>query len=526
VILERIQQVFQSSIENPNVPLGWEAISHAIENRGGGPSEAGIVISEDTAMRFGAVFACVRVIAGTIGSLPLDVYRRRKSGGKDKATDNRAYPILQNRANPQMSSMVWREAVQAGTLLTGGGYSEIQYDNAARIINIWPLRSMFTSPVRDEKGFRFTTYDTPNGEPRDIQPEDMIYVPGLSLNGIIGLSMVGYARNAIGLGLAAEKFGAKLFSNGAKLSGVLMYPQKLSENARKNLQESFNLAYQGADNAHKTIVLEENAKYIATSIPPEDAQFLETRKFQRSEICGWFGVPAHMINDMEHSTFSNIEQQDLDFAKHCIRPWLVRWEQELNYKLFGGTDFFCEFDLDDLLRGDFLSRQLGLQIQRQNGILWTNEWRQKENMNDVADKDNVLLVPLNFTTPEKMNEPTPPAQPAKPGEQQQEEPPKVDPSEARKQKRNACASVKPVFRDAIGRITMRPPSTRTEAFILTALMPSLLAMLGIIESKASTNFLSEYCGTFTMRAKEWTLDQVDAVVDTEFNRALEALESQ
>jgi HK97 family phage portal protein len=528
VILERIKKIFAGSIEDPNVPLGWEAISHAIESRGGGPSEAGIVISEDTAMRFGAVFACVRVIAGTLGSLPLNVYKRRKSGGQDLATDNRAYPILHDRPNPQMSSMVWREAVEANTLLTGAGYSEIQYDNAGRFVGAWPLRSSLTSPVRDEKGFRFVTYDTPDGSERAIQPEDMIYIPGLSFNGVVGLSVVGYARNAIGLGLAAEKFGSKLFSNGARLSGVLMYPQKLTENSRKNLQDSFNLAYQGADNAHKTIVLEENAKYLATSIPPEDAQFLETRKYQRSEICGWFGVPAHMINDLEHSTFSNIEQQDLDFAKHCMRPRLVRYEQELNYKLFRNTDFFCEFDLDDLQRGDFLSRQLGLQIQRQNGIIDTNEWRADEKKNPVPEKDNVIIVPLNFTTPEKMQEPTP--TPAAPqlgdGNKEDGTQQKPNPEETKKQKRNACLTAKPVFTDAIRRILKRPADKRTESDTQTTLTPSLLVISGIIQSKATGNFLGEYCAALAIRAKEWTADQAEAITDSEFTRALEALESQ
>lgn len=522
MIFERLQKLFSGSIENPNVPLGWEAISEAIQSRGGGISDAGIVISQDTAMRYGAVFACTRVISSTLGSLPLKVFKLRKSGGRDEATDNRAYPILGVRANDQMSSMVWREAVQANTLLHGGGYSEIQYDNAGRLVAIWPLQSYLTGPVRDVKGFRFRTYDTADGQPRDIEPEDMIYTPGLGFNGVIGLSVISYARQNIGLGLAAEKFGAKLFANGAKMSGILMLAQKLSENARKNLVQSFNEQYQGADNAHKTLVLEENAKYQQTSIPPEDAQFLETRKFQRSEICGWFGVPPHLTGDLEKATFSNIEQQDLEFAKHCMRPWLVRWEQELNWKLFKGTDYFCQFDLDDLLRGDFKTRQEGLAIQRNGGIIYSNEWRDKEGMNPMPDKDNIVIVPANMTTPQALlkaaaaaaTQPADPNQPAKPTDP-------VKPGDDKKQK---AEITRPVMRDAIGRILKN--EKKEDTFVERAFLPVLHSLVLALSSKATPAFLSDYCDAVADRSKTWHGDQVEAITDSEFTRAIEALESQ
>lgn len=528
MILDRVNNIFASSIENPNVPLGWEAISQAIEFRGGGPSDSGIIVSPDTAMRMGAVFACARVIAGTLGSLPLKVYKRRKSGGQDEATDNRLTPILGLRANPQMSSMVWREAVQVNTLLTGGGYSQIQYDNAGRVVGIWPLLSQLTNPVRDDKGFRFITHDTPDGQGKTIQPDDMLYFPGISFNGVSALSVIGYARNAIGLGLSAEKFGSRFFANGAKLSGVLSYPSRLSEKGRENLKHSFDEKYQGADNAHKTIVLEEGAKYTPLSVPPEDAQFIETRKMQRSEICGWFGVPPHLIGDLENATFSNIEQQDLEFAKHCMRTWLVRWEQELNWKFFAGTDFFAQFDLDDLLRGDFLSRQLGLQIQRQNGIINADYWAEKENKNPIGGiAGSMYIVPANMTTPEAL-EKLSAEEPAKPAEGTASAggntPGPADPEEAAKKRRNQAMAVMPVLRDAIGRIVTRASSRRVEGLVQPILMPALLTMSGILGSQASTNLLAEYCAEATARSQQWTADKIEAITESEFARAVEALE--
>lgn len=532
MILDRIQNIFASSIENPNVPLGWEAIAQAIEFRGGGPSDSGIIISQDTAMRLGAVFGCVRVIAGTQGSLPLKTYRLRKSGGKDEARDNRLYPILHDRANPQMSSMVWREAVQANTLLTGAGYSEIQYDNAGRVVNIWPLLSQLTSPVRDDKGFRFVTYDTPDGQPRTIAAEDMLYIPGITFNGVSALSVIGYARNAIGLGLSAEKFGAKFFSNGARLSGVLSYPSRLNEKARENLKHSLDEKYQGADNAHKTLVLEEGAKYIPLSVPPEDAQFIETRKMQRSEICGWFGVPPHLIGDLERATFSNIEQQELEFAKHCMRGWLVRWEQELNWKFFRGTDFFCKFDLDDLLRGDFLSRQLGLQIQRQNGVINADQWAENEDKNKIGGvAGSMYIVPANMTTPEALEKlaADPPAKPAEgtaSAGNGKEPPSPPTPEEEKAQKaakKEQAAVIRPIFRDAIGRILHRAAKGRNQAFVQSTIMPTLMVLAGQLQASPASSLLVQHCAALTLRAQAWTEDQAEAITDSELAAAIEAL---
>lgn len=515
MILEALKNTFSASIENPNVPLGWEAIQHAIDFRGGGPTDTGITVSPEVAMRFGAVFACVRVIAGTIGSLPLKIYKNRKGGGRDEATDHKLYPILHDRPNAQMSSMVFREAVETNTLLWGKSFAELQYDGAGRVVGLWPIRASLTDPVRDKNGFRFVTTDTQDSQPRTINPEDMLYIPGLSFDGVTALSVVGYARQAIALGLAAEKFGAKLFSNGARASGILSYPGKLGEKGRSNLVQSFDEKHQGADNAHKTILLEEGTKYQQTSIPPDDAQFLETRKYQRSEICGWFGMQPHMIGDLEHATFSNIEQQDLEFGKHCIRPRLVRWEQELNWKLFKGTDFVVEFNLDALLRGDFKSRQEGFQIQRQNGIINRDDWANKENMNPIGgEAGTIYIVPSNFTTPEKLAVMPAPGTAPNP----------ANPKPADTKQPDTTKAFRPVMRDAIGRVVDREPNKRNESAVSRMMLPALLSIWAACEYVMRPREIDEYVAGLTRRAQVWAVERVEEITEYEMSLATDVLE--
>jgi HK97 family phage portal protein len=533
VIFQSLKQFF-AGVENPNTPLGWEAIQEAIDYRGGGPTDAGITVSQDTAMRFGAVFACVRVVAGTLGSLPLKVYKRRKSGGRDEAVDHPLYPVLHDRPNPQMSSLMWREATEANTLLQGKGFGELQYDGAARVRGIWPLKGSLTSPVRDDKGFRFCTYDTPDGSPREIRAEDMIYLPGLGFDGVTGLSVVSYARQAIALGLAAEKFGAKLFANGVRASGVLMYPGKLNEIGRKNLTDSFDQKHQGADNAHKTILLEEGTKYVQTSIPPDDAQFLETRKYQRSEICGWFGVPPHMIGDLERATFSNIEQQDLEFSKHTMRPRLVRWEQELNWKIFRGTDYFCEFNLDGLLRGDFLSRQMGLEVQRRNGIINRDMWAGLEGMNAVGGAvGDLYIVEANMTTPEALQKlalapavnPTGPGTPTDPP--QTPDPDEEPPAPQQQQKKKKLAidkeALRPIFRDCVGRLLAR--EKRDSAAVQRIFRPVITLMTAMAGTDSQVHAaLHGYLNDLAFRAANWKAEDETMITENELTRAFAALE--
>lgn len=366
---------------------------------GGATSKAGVRVNEETALTNTAVYACVRIIAETVASLPLFLYRRLDDGGKEKATTHPLFPILHDAANDEMTSFQWRETMMCHLLLWGNAYSEIEYNQGGNVRALWPIPPWRVKVERDGQGmlqYRVYVgdYDT---EARVLPASQVLHIPGLSFNGLVGHSPIAMAREAIGLGLAAQEFGARFFSNGAQIGGVLEHPGSLSDKAQENLRRSFEETHQGLSRAHRLMILEEGMKYAQTAIPPQDAQFLETRKFQVTEIARFFRVPPHMLADLERATFSNIEQQSIEFVTHTIRPWLVRWEQALKLKLITNKQFFPEFLVDGLLRGDVKSRYEAYAIARQNGWMNVDEIREKENLNPLPDgQGKTYLVPLNM----------------------------------------------------------------------------------------------------------------------------------
>jgi HK97 family phage portal protein len=228
-----------------------------------------------------------------------------------------------------------------------------------------------------------------------LTQEDVVHIRGLSIDGVTGVSLLTWGREVIGGALGQQKHGNRLWKNGANPGMALMHPQTLSENAHKRLRESFDQRYSGSDNAGKTLIVEEGMKIERLSMTNDDAQFLESRKFSRSEISGITRVPPHMIGDLERATFSNIEHQDLAFVKHALRPWLVRWEQALTRDLFRGSDLLPEFNVDGLARGDLKSRYQAYAIGRNWGWLSANDIREKENLNPIEGGDE-YLHPLNM----------------------------------------------------------------------------------------------------------------------------------
>ena len=252
---------------------------------------------------------------------------------------------------------------------------------------------------RDSTGTLTYTYSLASGQTARLRPEDVLHIPGLGFDGVMGYSPIALEKNAIGLGIAAEEYGSKFFSNGATPSGVLTHPNTVKD--PKKLRESWNAAYGGSANSGKVAILEENMKFERISMPNNEAQFLETRKFQVSEICRIYRVPPHLIGDLEHATFSNIEHQSISFGVHTIRPWLVRIEQALNRQLFPEKEkgsFYAQFNMDGLMRGDYKSRMEGYAIARQNGWMSANDIRELENMNPIPDEDggNEYLVNGNM----------------------------------------------------------------------------------------------------------------------------------
>ena len=348
-----------------------------------GTSGSGKSVTVQSAIQLSTVYACVRVISETIASLPLSIYET-VNDGNEKATDHPLYRLLHDEPNSEMTSFVFREVMLAHLLLYGNSYSQIIRSGKNQVIGLYPLLPDHMDVDRDSKGNLTYTYTTSDGKTVSIKPRDVLHIPGLGFDGVMGYSPIALEKNAIGLGIASEEYGSKFFSNGARPSGILTHPNTVKN--PKALRESWNSAYGGSSNSNRVAILEEGMKFEPIAIPNNEAQFLETRKFQVDEICRIFRVPPHLVGNLEHATFSNIEHQSIDFAVHTIRPWLVRIEQAMNRALLSDQEkgrFFVQFNIDGLMRGDYKSRMEGYAIGRQNGWLSANDIRALENQNPI-----------------------------------------------------------------------------------------------------------------------------------------------
>lgn len=355
---------------------------------GGTESSSGISVSEMTALNLSVVWACVRVISETIGSLPWITYKRTNDDGRERAKKHELYSLLHNAPNSEMPAMVWKETSLAHVLLWGNSYSLIGRNRSDAISELYPVTPDRVTPKRRESGQIFYEISQADGGPKIVEAEDMFHVPGLGFDGVVGYSVVQKARESMGMSSAAEQLGSSFFGNGAQIGGTLEHPGKLSDKARENLRASVKAKHQGSKNAGSMMLLEEGMKYTRIGVPPQDAQFLETRQFQVEEICRWFRVPPHKVQHLLRSTFSNIEHQSIEFVQDTIRPWCVRFEQFAQLKLVRPSEqntVYTEHLLDALLRGDAISRSQALQLQFQNGALTLDEWRAIENRNPVPE---------------------------------------------------------------------------------------------------------------------------------------------
>ena len=348
-----------------------------------GMALSGKNVNERTAMQTTAVYACVRILSETIASLPLHTYKYTEDG-KEKDYTHQLYHLLHDEPNNEMTSFVFRETLMSHLLLYGNAYAQIIRDGRGRVLSLYPL---LPDKMRVDRGANkeiYYIYFSDNDGQIMLRKEDVLHIPGLGFDGLIGYSPIAMTKNAVGLAIAAEEYGSKFFSNGANPGGVLEHPGVLKDPGK--VRESWNSVYGGSSNSNRVAVLEEGLSFKSISIPPEQAQFLETRKFQVNEICRIFRVHPHMVADLEKSSFSNIEQQSLDFVVNTVRPWLVRWEQAIGQKLLLPNEkskTFVNFNVDGLLRGDFQSRMTGYSIARQNGWMSADDIRELENMNKL-----------------------------------------------------------------------------------------------------------------------------------------------
>lgn len=369
-----------------------------------GRTTSGNPVNERTAMQTTAVYACVRILAEAVASLPLHVYEYQDDGGKKLVHDHPLYYLLHDEPNPEMTSFVFRETLMSHLLIWGNAYAQIIRDGAGRVLGLYPLLPDKMDVQRDDKGNIYYVYSRNSDENPmfkeygniKLKAEDVLHIPGLGFDGLIGYSPIAMAKNAVGMTLACEEYGASFFANGANPGGVLEHPGVLKDPSK--VRESWNSVYRGVSNAHKIAVLEEGMKYQQIGIPPEEAQFLETRKFQINEIARLYRIPPHMVGDLDKSSFSNIEQQSLEFVKYTLDPWVIRWEQSLQRSLLLPGEkgkYFIKLNVDGLLRGDYQSRMNGYAVGRQNGWFSANDIREMENMNPIPDEEGGNLYLIN-----------------------------------------------------------------------------------------------------------------------------------
>lgn len=373
--------------------------------KGGDATTSGVSVSPDTALTYGPFFAGIRVLAEDVGSLPLHVYERLEPRGKRRATDHPLYPLLHSTPNPLMTAVQLRETVQAHVPTWGNGYVEIVRDSRGRVVELWPLRPdrMQVEVIRRGPGrvnVRYQYRDEVNGISATLHPDQVLHIAGLGFDGVRGYSIVSMARNAIGLGLATEAYGGAFFRNGSRPSGVLQHPKAVSDEARRRMKEDWEAIHQGLDRAQRIAILEEGVTWEQMGIPPEEAQFLETRKMQVEELSRWLRIPPHKLGHLERATYSNIEHQGIDYVTSALRPWLVRWEQALALRAFNSDErarYFAEHLVDGLLRGDTKSRYESYAVARQWGWMSADDVNELENRNPLPDgQGETYLVPLNM----------------------------------------------------------------------------------------------------------------------------------
>lgn len=372
----------------------------------GGRTTSGMYVGPVSAMSLSVYFACLRNISEDIGKLPLFVYQRQ-ARGKRRAADHPHYALLHDAPNNDMSAMTFREVLTHHALAWGNGYAEIVWDNrmefATALVPIHPSRVRVSRDagqlVYDIAGGDLSIPDTNYTGLVRLQQENVLHVRGLGAEGYTGYSVVQLAAESLGLSLAAQSFGAAFFGNGASIGAILTHPHTLSESAVQRLRESWQTIYGGPGNAMKVAILEEGMTYEKLGMPPNDAQFLETRQFQVEEICRWFRMPKSKVQVLTDSTYSNMEQQNLEYVPDTLMPWLVRWEQELKRKLFPEEDYFAEHAVQGLLRGDQAARASFYKDLFGMGVLSPNDIRELENMNAIGPRGDAYFVATNNFQP-------------------------------------------------------------------------------------------------------------------------------
>lgn len=356
-------------------------------------------VSETTALSLVAVFSAINRIATDLATLHFPVFERGPNGKRVEARDTVQWNLLNVEPNEEQPAQRFRQAEQAHTLGWGNGYCEIETTRGGDPVKLWPLHPGETRADR-VKATGQLMYLVDNGR-RQLTPDKVLHFAGLGFDGITGYSPIKLARNAIALGKSTEASGLALFGNGHQLGGVIEIAGEITKEAKKSLREQIAERHQGVENAHLPLVLDGGAKWSGTTIAPEDAQYLETRRFQTIEIARLYGLPPWKIGDYSDATLANIENANLDYVMTTIVGWASMWEAEINRKLFTGADrkrYFAEHSLLSFLRGNMAARAQFYKELFAMGALSPNEIRIRENLDPIGPEGDVYIVPLNMTT--------------------------------------------------------------------------------------------------------------------------------
>ena len=394
---------------------------------GTGETVSGESVTVTGSLSVPAVLGAFTILAEDTASLPLILYRRMKRG-KERASDNPYYALMHDRPNPEHTSMLFREFILGHMLGWGNFYAQIIYDGRGQAQELWPLSPARMEVFRDENGERKYLYTRENDSKRAFRASDILHIPAFGFDGLVGYSRVSMARNSIAMAFSAEKYAGRVFQNDARPSVLVKHPGSLGDKAYERLQESWNLSYQGAGNAGKAAILEEGMDVTTIGFPPKDAMFIEQQEWSVTQVSRVFRIPPHMLGQVNRSTSwgSGIEQQELGYLSHTLRPWLVRIEQQLNKDLLLEAErklYFYEHLTDGMLRTDIVARFSAYAQAITNGWMTRNEAREKENMNPLDGLDEPL-VPLNMQgadEPDPEPNPGPNPQPLPQGEGEPDE---------------------------------------------------------------------------------------------------------
>lgn len=406
-----IKSVLRGGIQNaaPNYSLSDFENDFFRYFYGGWKSITGISVNEETAMKFSAVWGCVKIISEDIGMLPCELRKWRdpkdKSKGSDLAFDLPLFDLLKNQPHPEMNSMSFDETIQSHVLLSGNGYAYKHINLRGQIIKLQLLDWHSIEPRRNKEGnieyvFRprqsqspYLT-DPPISGQQVFSFDEIFHIPGLGYNGIVGYSPIRMAMEAVGLGLATEQFASYFFSNGANVGGFFKVPGKIKD--KEALKKEFEEKFAGLGKAHKALFLEEGMEFEKLVMPLKEAQFIEGRKFQIEEIARWYRMPMHMLQEMSKATFSNIEHQDLAYVKRTLLPWIRRRELAIDTRLLTRRErdkgYFARYDIDEWLRGDSKTRAEVNHTKRQDGVITANEWRAQDSQNPRQEPEADMLI--------------------------------------------------------------------------------------------------------------------------------------